>query len=197
MVCLNHIVKDSESIDVLLASARKGNANAINMLVENHQQLVYSITWKILMHKEDAEDAAQEAFIKCFRNLHKFKGESAFGTWLCSIAYRTAIDLFNKRKNRQTKYGSLPADIRHSEGATVSMQNESESKEIKVILKRAIDSLPTDDALMIMLHYYWDIPLREIGTVLQISENNAKVRLHRSRIKLQGFLKQEKALQSS
>lgn len=158
MVCLNHIVKDSESIDVLLASARKGNANAINMLVENHQQLVYSITWKILMHKEDAEDAAQEAFIKCFRNLHKFKGESAFGTWLCSIAYRTAIDLFNKRKNRLARYGSLPVDINHSEGATVSLQNGTESKEIKVILKQAIDALPTDDALMIMLHYYWDTP---------------------------------------
>lgn len=197
MRCLNNVVNDSNTISAWLELARKGNANAINLLVENHQQLVYSITWKILAHKEDAEDAAQEAFIKCFRNLHKFKGESAFGTWLCSIAYRTAIDLFNKRKNRLARYGSLPVDINHSEGATVSLQNGTESKEIKVILKQAIDTLPTDDALMIMLHYYWDMPLREIGTVLQISENNAKVRLHRSRIKLQAFLKQVKDLQPS
>jgi len=84
-----------------------------------------------------------------------------------------------------------------SEGAIVLLQNGTESKEIKVILGPSIDALPTDDALMIMLHYYWDMPLREIGIVLQISENNAKVRLHRSRIKLQAFLKQVKDLQPS
>ena len=189
-------MKDLQSASVHLKEALKGNSDAIGKLVETHQELVYSITWKVLGNREDAEDAAQEAFIKCFRNLHKFKGESAFGTWLCSIAYRTAIDLFNKRKNRQSRYTSLTANNNHSEEPSVSLQNESESREIKLILKQAIDALPTDEALMVMLHYYWDMPLREIGEVLNITENNAKVRLHRSRIKLQGFLKQVNDLEA-
>jgi RNA polymerase sigma-70 factor (ECF subfamily) len=189
-------VKDIQSAPVHLKEALKGNSDAIGKLVEAHQELVYSITWKVLGNREDAEDAAQEAFIKCFRNLHKFKGESAFGTWLCSIAYRTAIDLFNIRKNRQARYSSLTSDKNHSEEPAVSLQNETESREIKLILKQAIDALPTDEALMVMLHYYWDMPLREIGQVLNITENNAKVRLHRSRIKLQGFLKQVNDLEA-
>lgn len=187
----------SDSTFTYLEQARRGDERAIKLLVENHQQLVFSIVWKVLGNKEDAEDAAQETFIRCFRNLGKFKGESAFGTWLCSIAYRSAIDLFNKRKNRYSKVESMDYDIHQLKAPLENPEKGTESREIKLILKRAIDALPTDDALMIMLHYYWDMPLGEIGKILQISENNAKVRLHRIRIKLHAMLKKLKETPSA
>lgn len=187
-------MKDLQSASVHLKEALKGNSDAIGKLVEDHQQLVYSITWKVLGNREDAEDAAQETFIKCFRNIHSFKGDAAFSTWLCSIAYRCAIDIFNKRKYRMSRFESLQDDTNQPECLSGSPENKTESKEIKLILKQAIDALPTEDALMLMLHYYWDMPLKEIGMVLNITENNAKVRLFRSRNKLQAMLKQTNKL---
>jgi RNA polymerase sigma-70 factor (ECF subfamily) len=183
-------VKDLQTASEYIEKARNGDLHAIGKLVEIHQQLVYSITWKVLGNKEDAEDAAQETFIKCFRNISSFKGDAAFGTWLCSIAYRCAIDLFNKRKHRNNRLESLPDDINQSDTLSISPGMNTESQEIKLILKQAIDALPSEDALMIMLHYYWDMPLREVGMVLNITESNAKVRLFRSRNKLQVMLKQ-------
>jgi RNA polymerase sigma-70 factor (ECF subfamily) len=147
-----------------------------------------------LGNKEDAEDAAQETFIKCFRNINSFKGDAAFRTWLCSIGYRCAIDLFNKRKNRFSRFESLQDDMNQHESLTSSPENNAETQEIKLISKQAIDTLPTEDALMIMLYYYWDMPLKEVGMVLNITENNAKVRLLRSRNKLQAMLKQTNKL---
>ena len=187
-------MKDLEAATAYIQKARNGDLHAIGKLVENHQQLVYSITWKILGNREDAEDAAQETFIKCFRNIHSFKGDAAFSTWLCSIAYRCAIDIFNKRKYRMSRFESLQDDSNQPKCLSGSPENKTESQEIKLILKLAIDALPTEDALMIMLHYYWDMPLKEIGVVLNITENNAKVRLFRSRNKLQTMLKQRNKL---
>ncbi len=183
-------MKDLEAATAYIQKARNGDLHAIGKLVEIHQRLVYSITWKVLGNKEDAEDAAQETFIRCARNIQSFKGDAAFGTWLCSIAYRCAIDQFNKRKIRNIRLEQLTDDDNQSSGISISPENTTESQEIKIILKQAIDALPTEDALMIMLHYYWDMPLKEVGMVLNITENNAKVRLFRSRNKLQAMLKQ-------
>jgi len=120
----------SDSTFTYLEQARRGDERAIKLLVENHQQLVFSIAWKVLGNKEDAEDAAQETFIRCLRNLGKFKGESAFGTWLCSIAYRSAIDLFNKRKNRYSKVESMDYDIHQLKAPLENPEKGTESREI-------------------------------------------------------------------
>ena len=165
-----------------------GDTGAFAYLVEKYQDMVYTLACKILGNKEDAEDAAQEAFVKCYRALKNYNGHASFSTWLYKITYNHALDILKKNtgKRHTIKWKSeLEPDMMQHQ----YFDEKIDLKEIQLLLKEAIHHLSPDDQVIITLYYYEDLPLRDIAEIIGIRENNVKIKLYRIRSKLMELLK--------
>lgn len=189
---MNQIEADTEYIHRVLG----GDTSAFQSLVERHQDMVYSIAFKIVGNKEDAEDVAQEVFVKCYRFLKSYNFQSRFSTWLYRIAYNHAIDYYKKLRNKKHTRG--PDDF--CMDIEVKPENTSEKLDQKVLqslVKNAINMLPADDKIIVLLYYYNDYPLKEIAEIAGIKENHVKIKLHRARAKLMQQLEKSREVISS
>ena len=165
-----------------------GDTGAFAYLVEKYQNLVYTLANKILGNKEDAEDAAQEVFVKCYRALKTYNSQAAFSTWLYKITYNHAIDILKKntRKRHTVEWDSdLEPDLIPSH----PFDEKIDLKEIQLLLKEAIHRLSPDDQVIVTLYCYEDLPLKDIAEIIGIRENNVKIKLFRIRSKLMELLK--------
>ena len=165
-----------------------GDTGAFAYLVEKYQNMVYTLSVKMLNNKEDAEDAAQEVFVKCYRALKTYNSQAAFSTWLYKITYNHAIDILKKNTGKrhtiEWKSDLEPDMISHN-----SFDEKIDLKEIQLLLKDAIHHLSPDDQVIVTLYYYEDLPLRDIAEIIGIRENNVKIKLYRIRTKLLELLK--------
>ena len=140
--------KDQIYIDKVL----QGNTSSYNYLVNNYKDMVYTIAIKIVRNREDAEEVAQDSFIKAFQKLNSFKGESKFSTWLYTIVYRTAISKIRKKTIEITDIDDFVME-NHSVDFSFPQMDLLKAEEQKKYVKYAIDSLPELDALLITLFY--------------------------------------------
>ena len=155
-----------------------GDTAAFSVLVERYQSQVFSIVVRMVRHRQDAEDVAQEAFIKAFSSLSGFRGEAQFSTWLCRIAYTTAVS--HIRKQRPDRAGIKIENEPDIENTDSGNQGEDRLRQ----LQQSLQDLPPEDAALISLYYREDKTMEEIAFVTGLSVANAKVRLHRIRKKL-------------
>jgi len=177
--------KDQFYIDKVL----QGNTSSYNYLVNNYKDMVYTIAIKIVRNREDAEEVAQDSFIKAFQKLNSFKGESKFSTWLYTIVYRTAISKIRKNKIETTNIDDFVME-NHSVDFSFPQMDLLKSEEQKKYVKHAIDSLPELDALLITLFYLNENTFDEIIEITGLTKTNIKVRLFRARKKLYKELSQ-------
>jgi RNA polymerase sigma-70 factor (ECF subfamily) len=143
---------------------------------------------RIIKIREEAEEVAQDAFIKAYESLSTFRGESKFSSWLYSIAYRKALDRLRKNK----KYMAFELNEEITEGNFEIIENALgylEDQERKQIIQECISQLPEDDAAIIMFYYFEDQSVKEIAVITGLSEDNIKIKLYRSRKKLFTLLK--------
>lgn len=175
---------DQELIDKTL----KGDTRAFGLLVEQYQGYVFTIVIRMVKVREEAEEVAQDTFIKAFESLSSFRGESKFSSWLYSIAYRKALDRL--RKNKKYNTSELIEDITESEaGISENAQHILEDKERKAQIQHCIMQLPEVDAALITLYYFEEQSVKEMAEITKLSEENIKVKLHRSRKKMFTLLK--------
>lgn len=165
-----------------------GDTGAFAYLVEKYQNMVYTLAHKILGNKEDAEDAAQETFVKCYRALKTYNSQASFSTWLYKIAYNHAIDIL-KKNTRKRNIVEWKSDLETKRIPHHSFDEKIDLKEIQLLLKETIHRLSPDDQVIVTLYYYEDLPLKEIAEIIGIRENNVKIKLYRIRSKLQELLK--------
>lgn len=154
-------------------------------LVQQHAPQVLDFTTRLLSDRREAEEVAQDAFVKAFRQLSSFRGDSSFVTWVQRIAYHEAIDHLRQR---------APYMVDISEVATLSDDEEdlSTGREERILLmEEAIDDLPPGDQLLLHLYYYEDQPLRDIAYIMDAEPNALAQRLHRIRKKLLRMIKQK------
>ena len=177
--------KDQFYIDKVL----QGNTSSYNYLVNNYKDMVYTIAIKIVRNREDAEEVAQDSFIKAFQKLNSFKGESKFSTWLYTIVYRTAISKIRKNKIETTDIDDFIME-NHSVDFSFPQMDLLKAEEQKKYVKHAIDSLPELDALLITLFYLNENTFDEIIEITGLTKTNIKVRLFRARKKLYKELSQ-------
>lgn len=171
-----------------------GDSRAYAFLVEKYQAMVFTLCVRMLQDYDNAQDAAQEAFIKCFQSLKSFKGDSKFSTWLYKIAYYHCIDML-KRNKKRFAYEIDDAIIEGDFAPVDGFLNQFESDETAVLLKTAIGKLAPDEQVILQLYYYEELPLKEIAEVVGNSMENVKIKLFRARKKLYTFLKpQEQTL---
>lgn len=166
-----------------------GQSHKYRLLVKQYERYVFAAAVKIVGHREDAEDVAQEAFVKAFKSLKSFDGRSKFSTWLYRITINTAIS-----KRRKVKYHTQDIDKTPIK-ATVENTNDLKLNEQREYLQLAFNQMQEDDVTVLTLFYLKELTLKEIAEVLEIEVNSAKVKIHRARKKLaqklQLILKQE------
>jgi RNA polymerase sigma-70 factor (ECF subfamily) len=167
----------------------KGDTNAFSELISRYQNLVFTVVLRVVKVREEAEEVAQDTFLKAFESLHSYRGESKFSTWIYSIAYRKALDRI--RKINRMNSVELVEDITEKQLGTIeNALSFLEQQERNETIKRCIAELPEQDAAIITFYYFEDQSVREISKITGLSEDNIKVKLHRSRKKLFTLLKQ-------
>jgi RNA polymerase sigma-70 factor (ECF subfamily) len=167
----------------LINQVLQGDTWAFGVLVEQYQGYVFTVVLRMLKVREEAEEVSQDTFIKAFESLSTFRGESKFSSWLYRIAYRKALDRL--RKNKKYHASELLEDITENDPATVeNALQQLESKERKEHIQHCIMQLPEIDAALVTLYYFEDQSVKEIAGITELSEENVKVKLYRSRKKL-------------
>ena len=160
-----------------------GDSSAYAALVDKHKNLVFSIALKVLNSREDAEEIAQDAFIKAFHSLKSFERKSKFSTWLYRIVYNAAISHTRKRVLE-----TIPMDnyliYNYSEESMRPGVEEVDMNEQQQLLIKAMKKLPEEDNVLITLFYHGNNSIEEISNITGLSASNVKVRLHRIRKKL-------------
>jgi len=178
----------------LIEETLNGDTNAFGDLVDRYQNFAFTIAIRILKVSEEAEEVAQNSFIKAYDSLASFRGESKFSTWLYRIVYHKSLDRIKMNKRHRTY--ELNEEI--TEGSLDHIENGLEfmlSMERTKIIKNCIAQLPEEDAAIISLYYYEEQSVKEIVKVTDLTEDNIKIKLYRSRKKLfsllQGYVKPE------
>jgi RNA polymerase sigma-70 factor (ECF subfamily) len=162
----------------------KGDTQYFSYFVEKYKDIVFSIAMKVLRNREDAEEMAQESFIKAFKSLHTFKGEAKFSTWLYRITYNNCISEVRKKKIKFVSADDVQISDEPEELNLDGIPAENRAKYVK----SALEKLPEDEYTLILLYYFDDKSIEEIGEITKMTESNVKVKLFRSRKKLYTIL---------
>lgn len=168
----------------------KGNSSAYAPLVEKYKSMVYTICFKIVRKSEEAEELAQDTFLKAFDKLDKFRGEAKFSTWLYRIAYNAAISMTRKRRLEVHALDDFVIS-NYSEDDARENLDVVEHEEQERMLQTALRTLSDDDFLIINLFYLKEMPVNEISSITGLSAANVKVKLHRIRKKLYARMQEE------
>ncbi|MFZ2282429.1 MAG: RNA polymerase sigma factor [Lutibacter sp.] len=165
-----------------------GNVNDYAFLVEKYKHMVFTLTIRIVKNREEAEEVSQDVFVKAYKNLNNFKGESKFSTWIYKIAYYASLDVL-KRNKRQISSENIDVIKERDLGNTDDSLKHLYDKERKQIINDALLKLSEDERVIITLYYFEELPIKEISKVVDLSEDNIKIKLFRSRKKLAELLK--------
>ncbi|TCZ68304.1 RNA polymerase sigma factor [Flaviaesturariibacter aridisoli] len=168
----------------LLERVLRGEQAAYAGLVNRYQGFVFTLVLRYVKSREDAEEVAQDVFVKAFRALPDFKGQSKFSTWLYTIATTSALSWLRKKQLdvRSLDDESVFARADNMDGGLSA--NKVEAKSRTEMVSRALGLLAPDDAQVLTLYYKGEQSLEEIAAILGIEANTAKVRLHRARTRL-------------
>jgi len=168
-----------------------GNLPAYAILVEKHKNLAYTLAFRIAKNHEDAEEIAQDSFLKAYNSLSTFKQEAKFSTWLYKIVFNTAISRARKKQILNVSIEeSLPGTVVQED--QVSSLDNLHKKERKKIIASAIARLKEEESAVMTLYYLNENSLKEIEDITGLSNSNIKILLHRGRKKL--FMELKKIL---
>lgn len=161
----------------------KGDSGSFSQLVEKYSHLAFSLSMKILNQREDAEEAAQDSFIKAYNSLGSFQNSSSFKTWFFRIVYNTSISRLRARKNVEVKFDDVKitdAEIQSAEGVIGQLNTIDRQRYLQAGLER----LEPDERALLKMYYYDDFSMDEISAITGLTVSNVKVKIHRSRKRL-------------
>ena len=177
-------INDQHYINLII----EGDTNAFAVLVDRYKDLVYTLTMRMLKNKEEAEEVSQDTFIKAYKSLNKFKGDSKFSTWIYKIAYNTSLDRLKKNRKH---FNDVAIDefTEHQVKTIDNALDNLESKEQSEAIQDCIALLPSEDGFLLTLYYFDEMSLEEISQTVELTSNNVKVKIFRARKKLATILK--------
>ena len=171
---------DEEIISRIL----KGEQSAFSILVEKYQNYVFTLVLRFTENREDAEEIAQDVFVKAYRSLADFRGDSKFSTWLFTITRTTCLSFLRKKKLDTQSLDNERIGLQVENRESGFNANLVEQKSRHTMLSRAISMLSVDDAQILNLFYKAEQTLEEIGKIMGLDPNTVKVKLHRARHRL-------------
>lgn len=185
-------MNDSE----LVRQVINGNNNAFRFLVRKHQRLVLHVVGRMVQRQDEVEDICQEVFIKVFRKLDSFRGDSKLSTWIANIAYNTCISHIRKRERRgEQSYDEHPMLVAHEKDNSANPKG-IEKKEAKKYLLQLIESLPVNYRTVLTLFHLEEFSYKEIEEITGMPEGTIKSYLSRARkmlkLKLEKVSEREK-----
>ncbi|MDR6514483.1 RNA polymerase sigma factor [Chryseobacterium camelliae] len=164
--------------DKVISDILKGNLNTFQIVVEQYQNLVYSILNRMLTNDEDIEDIGQEVFMRVFENLRLFKKESKLSTWIARITYNIAINYLKKEVNK--KYDNLDHSI-DFHFSSETPESRLIGKEFDAYLNKLIRELPLQYRTVITLYHLDELTVQEVQKITKFPEGTIKVYLLRAR----------------
>jgi RNA polymerase sigma-70 factor (ECF subfamily) len=174
----------------ILARAQKGDSQAFSALIDLYQRPVYNLCSRMLGNPDEAEDAAQETFLRAYSKMRSFDGQRSFSTWLLSIAAHYCIDQIRKRRMTLVSFDDSPylEPPDQSPGPEAAFSIRENQRHIQTLLAR----LGPQDRAAVIMRYWNDLSYEEIAEALSLSVSAVKSRLHRARLELaQGWIEQE------
>jgi RNA polymerase sigma factor (sigma-70 family) len=161
-----------------------GKSNCFSYIVEKHKDRAYNLAFRICGNHEEAEELAQDSFLKAYRSLGSFKMKSSFSTWLFRIVYNTTISHVRIKKKGVLSLEDFPADATDFIGSSPS-EDEAEIEYRSSLVSFALQKITDEERGLITLFYYEELSTDEIAEVTGISKSNVKVKLFRARQKMQ------------
>lgn len=180
----------------LIQELRNGNEQAFKTLVETYQDMVFNTAIGIVQNVQDAEDVAQEVFIRVFRAIHSFKGESKLSTWIYRITTSCALDLIRSRKSKK-RFAFLQRLFGENNEPIYEVPDFNhpgialDQKENAARLFKAIDQLPENQKVAFTLHKLEDLSYQEISDVMQTSVSAVESLMHRAKQNLKKILEKD------
>jgi RNA polymerase sigma-70 factor, ECF subfamily len=173
--------------------ARKGNQHAFRVLVERHSRPVFRLAFRMTGNEQDAEDVVQESFLRAYRQIERFDGRAAFGTWLYRIAANCSLDLIRARKIREDRRVSPTEEESIGWLENVATQSPSperltQSGQIASLLRPALAQLSDMERTAFILRHYEGCDIEQISQVLGVKANAAKHTVFRAVQKLRRAL---------
>lgn len=174
----------------LVKRAQEGDSNAFGALFEAHRSRIYSVCLRMTSNAAEAEDLTQDAFLQAFRKIGKFRGDSAFSTWLHRIAVNTVLMHFRKNSLSQV---SLDEPFSDSEGSKIRREYGTRDKGLagcvdRVALARAMKDLPPGYRTIFLLHEVEGYEHQEIAEMLSCSVGNSKSQLYKAKLRFRELL---------
>jgi RNA polymerase sigma-70 factor (ECF subfamily) len=175
-------MEDSEAIWV--QHAREGDQTAFTQLVEAYQTPVYNLAYRMLGNMVEAEDAAQETFIRAYRRLDTYDPSRKFSSWLLAIASHYCVDVLRRRRINYLSFDELPPMVELSMPRTTQPEHVVTRQQQASTVQQLLDTLPASYRTPVILRYWYDMSYREIAETMGVTESTIKTRLHRARAKL-------------
>jgi RNA polymerase sigma-70 factor (ECF subfamily) len=172
----------------IITSVLKGRQKDYSVLVGRYQHFVFTIALRYVGNREEAEEIAQDVFVKAYRSLAGFNGKSKFSTWLYAITHYTCLSHLRKRKPEMVSVDH-PA-LNTSLSARETASGDMDTKSTRNLLSKAMSQLDSQDAELLTLFYQAEQSLEEIAAITGQTANTIKVRLFRARQKLKNILEQ-------
>jgi len=180
----------------LIENTLKGDIKSFEAIVERYHQMVYTLAFRILKNHQEAEELAQDVFLKIYSSLSSFNRKSKLSTWVYKITFNTSINKLNSQKRIiETTHinGFTEQKYNNTADASQKMENEERQETIKTALSR----LSETDSTIVSLYYYEEMNVEEIAEIVGLSQQNVKIKLHRSRKKLYLELKDKVSLEKT
>jgi len=167
-----------------------GDTSAFAILVDRYKDLVFTLAYKMLKNREEAEEIAQDTFIKIFKSVGKFKGDSKFSTWVYKVTYNTCLDYLKKKKRGINITYIEDFDLQQLKTLD-KISNAIDEKEKNQLIHDCLNVLPSEEAFLLTLFYFEQQSTEEIAKIMDTNANNIKIKLYRTRKKMALLLRQK------
>lgn len=186
---------DAREEAILLDQARDGCEQSFEVLVKQNSEKMIQLAWRMVNNRSDAEEIAQEAFLRFYRSIDSFRGDSRVSTWLYRTVSRLCIDYLRREKIKRKLFFFNKPDsdydpIDHSPSHTTPQDDQAIAREEIAHVLQAMESLSARQRAVLTLRHQEQLPLKEIATILGLSEGSVKVHLHRAVQSLRSSLAQ-------
>lgn len=174
----------------LVQQTLSGDLRAFEKIVKRYQHKIFGVIFRLVKNKADAEDIAQDAFLRCYQNLDKYDQNRPFAPWFYKIASNLALSSLRKRQRRQFlpwEYFSFQLASRE-DTKTIDPETSLENIEREQEMASYLKKLKPQDQLAITLRYYEDLNFEEIAYIMETTRNNVEVRLSRARRRLRKII---------
>ena len=186
----------------LIRRVQAGDAEAFEKLMLAHEKAVFNLALRMTENREDAEDVSQEAFLKAYRSLSDFRGESKFSVWLYRIVSNVCLDFLRRKRRRPS--ASLTAEDDEGEEVQWDVPDERytperllERKLTQEAVRKGLAALPENQRKILLLREIKGLSYEEIGEVLDLDPGTVKSRIFRARNRLCAFLEQDGTIPDS